>query len=133
MPSKTLKEQWRKRIEDFCQNPDEWEVQTYQYITQYHMDEYQQQDIALTIFDERYHLPANSFSKLATINTTYRMGLSASPYREDGGTDYIFALTGYPVGLKWRSSSNWAWCKSRTSPSTCTRRTPRSVGTWSRS
>lgn len=30
------------------------------------------------------------------------MGLSDSPYREDGRTDYIFALTGYPIGLKWQ-------------------------------
>lgn len=102
VPSSTLKQQWNNRIENFCQYPEEWEVQTYQYITQYHLDEYQNADIALTIYDESHHLPANSFSKLAMINTKYRMGLSASPYREDGRTDYIFALTGYPVGLKWR-------------------------------
>lgn len=102
VPSNTLKEQWRNRIEEMCSQPEEWEVQTYQYITQYHMDEYQKKDIALTIFDESHHLPANQFSKLATIDTKYRMGLSASPYREDGRTEYIFALTGYPVGLKWR-------------------------------
>jgi DNA excision repair protein ERCC-3 len=29
------------------------------------------------------------------------MGLSATPYREDGRTDLIFALTGWPVGLDW--------------------------------
>jgi DNA excision repair protein ERCC-3 len=129
VPSNTLKEQWLQRIIEFCNTPEcpkcdsqefkvknesivcadcggmewnEWEVRTYQYITQYHMDEYQKKDFALTIFDECHHLPANSFSKLATINTKYRMGLSASPYREDGRTEYIFALTGYPVGLKWR-------------------------------
>ena len=101
MPSSTLKQQWNNRIENFCQHSKEWEVQTYQYITQYHLDEYQDADIALTIYDESHHLPANSFSKLAMINTKHRMGLSASPYREDGRTDYIFALTGYPVGLKW--------------------------------
>lgn len=102
VPSSTLKKQWNNRIKQFCQHPEEWEVQTYQYITQYHLDEYQNADIALTIYDESHHLPANSFSKLAMISTKYRMGLSASPYREDGRTDYIFALTGYPVGLKWR-------------------------------
>jgi len=26
---------------------------------------------------------------------------SATPYREDGRTDYIFALTGFPIGLSW--------------------------------
>ena len=27
---------------------------------------------------------------------------AASPYREDERTEYIFALTGFPVGLKWQ-------------------------------
>jgi hypothetical protein len=27
---------------------------------------------------------------------------SATPYREDGRSDYIFALTGFPIGLDWR-------------------------------
>lgn len=102
VPSSTLEEQWKERIEEMCSHPEEWEVRTYQYITQHHIDEYQKKDFALTIFDECHHLPANSFSKLATIDTKYRIGLSASPYREDGRTEYIFALTGYPVGLKWR-------------------------------
>ena len=28
---------------------------------------------------------------------------SATPYREDGRTDYIFALTGFPIGLSWEN------------------------------
>jgi DNA excision repair protein ERCC-3 len=102
VPSSTLEEQWEERIDEFCQKPWEWEVRTYQYITQHHMDDYQSADYALTIYDECHHLPANTFSKLATIDTTYRIGLSASPYREDERTDYIFALTGFPIGLKWQ-------------------------------
>lgn len=54
------------------------------------------------VFDECHVLPANTFSKAATIPCDYRMGLSATPYREDGRTDYIFALTGWPVGLDWQ-------------------------------
>lgn len=102
VPTNTLKEQWNNRIRKFCEHQGEWDVQTYQYITHYHLEEYQRKDLQLTIFDEVHHLPANTFSKLATLKTTYRMGLSASPYREDGRTEYIFALTGFPVGLKWR-------------------------------
>jgi len=56
----------------------------------------------LEIIDECHHLPANIFSRAATIDTMYRAGLSATPYREDGRTDYIIALTGWPVGLDWR-------------------------------
>lgn len=104
VPSSTLEEQWEKRIKKFCRHPEEWEVRTYQYITysKKRLEKYQDMDIKLTVFDECHHLPANSFSKLATIDTDYRLGLSASPYREDGRTEYIFALTGVPVGLKWR-------------------------------
>lgn len=101
VPSNTLKEQWKERIKEFVRKPREWEVQTYQYLTQYdHLKDYN--NIKLCIFDEVHHLPANTFSKLATLDMDYRIGLSASPYREDGKTEYIFALTGFPVGLKWR-------------------------------
>jgi hypothetical protein len=59
-------------------------------------------DVGVMVIDECHHLPANSFSKIATMNCEYRMGLSATPYREDGRSDYIFALTGFPIGLDWK-------------------------------
>jgi DNA excision repair protein ERCC-3 len=40
---------------------------------------------------------------LATLKTKYRLGLSATPYREDKRENLIFALTGYPIGLDWGS------------------------------
>lgn len=100
VPTSTLETQWEERIDEFCEHSYEWEVRTYQYLTHgnSHIDDYSP---ALTIFDECHRLPANTFSKLATIDTDYRMGLSASPYREDERTDYIFALTGFPVGIDW--------------------------------
>ena len=61
----------------------------------------QGQEFALTIFDECHRLPANTFSKLALLKTKYRLGLSATPFREDGRTSLILALTGHPVGLNW--------------------------------
>jgi DNA excision repair protein ERCC-3 len=103
VPNNTLKEQWQDRIADMCAHADEWRVETYQYLT--HGDnirEFEEDGPALTIFDESHHLPANTFATLSTIDTETRIGLSASPYREDGRTEYIFALTGYPVGLKWQ-------------------------------
>lgn len=104
VPSSTLEAQWHERIQDYCHDPDEWEVRTYQYLRHGdNMDAYTGSDgPVLTIFDENHRLPANSFAKLATIETDYRLGLSASPYREDGRTEYIFALTGIPVGLNWQ-------------------------------
>lgn len=103
VPNNTLKEQWQQRIRDFCTFTEEWEVQTYQYLTRSdNIHEYEQDGPVLTIFDECHHLPANTFAKLSTIDTNHRIGLSASPYREDGRTEYIFALTGFPVGLNWK-------------------------------
>lgn len=102
VPNNTLKEQWRERIDEFVRRPQEWEVQTYQYLrTNDNIRAYERDGPMLTIFDEAHHIPADTYAKIATVDTTYRMGLSASPYREDGRTDYIFALTGYPVGLEW--------------------------------
>jgi len=48
-----------------------------------------------------HHLPAKTFMRLSTIPTKYRLGLTGSPYREDGHINYILALTGYPMGLTW--------------------------------
>ncbi len=97
-PTRTLVEQWDERIKKYINysQQSEWEVVTY-----HSFNKLQNKEFALAIFDECQHLPANTFSKFATLNTKYRMGLSATPYREDGRTDYIFALTGFPIGLSW--------------------------------
>lgn len=103
VPQKTLEEQWNERIEEFCDHPEEWDVRTYQYLSrQDNIEEYNKEGVKLTIMDECQTLPSRTYSKISTINTKYRIGLSATPYREeDGTTKYIFALTGYPVGLNW--------------------------------
>lgn len=104
VPSSTLESQWKERIREHCERPYEWDVRTYQYLTyKDNMDEYTGANgPKLTVFDECHTLPANTFSKLATLDTDYRIGCSATPYREDERTDYIFALTGVPVGIEWQ-------------------------------
>lgn len=103
VPSSTLESQWTERINEVSAHASEWTVKTYQYLTQHdNMDEFSGVNSPkLTVFDECHTLPANTFSKLATLDTDYRIGLSATPYREDERTDYIFALTGIPVGIEW--------------------------------
>lgn len=96
VPTLTLKEQWEKRFRELTDISNEVEVITY-----HGFEKVRNKDYSLVIFDECHHLPANTFSRLSTIRAKYRLGLSATPYREDGRTDYIFALTGYPVGLDW--------------------------------
>lgn len=105
VPSSTLEQQWRDDIDERAPDPEAWDVRTYQYLTHSNgtnLDEYQGADAPmLTIFDESHYTPADRFSQLAMIDTKYRIGLSASPYREDDRTEYIFALTGMPVGINW--------------------------------
>lgn len=95
--SVTLAEQWAYYIE--AQVPhvkEEVRIATYQGFR------YLGEEYTLTVFDECHHLPADTFSRLSTIKTKYRIGLSATPFREDKKEKYIYALTGKPVGLNWR-------------------------------
>jgi len=97
VPSVTLVEQWTARIRQYIpQYAPEIQVVTY-----HAYEKVKNQEYALVIYDECHHLPANTFVKLSTLKTKYRMGLSASPFREDGRESYIIALTGFPVGLAW--------------------------------
>jgi DNA excision repair protein ERCC-3 len=107
VPTRTLIDQWKEYLRDKAPrlynefnsyyNP-QLEIVTYSAYEKVRKQEY-----AMVLFDECHRLPATTFSKLATLRTKYRMGLSASPYREDGRTNYIIALTGYPIGQDWKS------------------------------
>ena len=97
VPTTTLVEQWKYYIETHVPHAKaETRVVTYSGWRETD-DEY-----VLTIYDECQRLPADTFSRIAVIKTKYRIGLSASPHREDGREAYIFALTGFPVGLNWQ-------------------------------
>ncbi len=97
VPSVTLQEQWQERITEFTSIPNsEYKIITYQ-----SAEKAFNQEWALVIFDECQHLPATTYARLSTIKTRYRVGLSATPFREDGRTELIFALTGFPMGLDW--------------------------------
>lgn len=99
VPTRTLVEQWEERIKKYLPDlVDEFDVVTY-----HAFDKIKNKEYSLVIFDECHHLPANQFSRFSTIKAKYRIGLSGSPYREDGRTDYIFALSGFPIGLSWDS------------------------------
>jgi hypothetical protein len=78
--------------------PEEYVVSTYHSAIRKHAN----REWGLLIVDECHHLPADQFSKLALLKRKYTMGLTASPQREDKREEYIFALTGYPVGLGWQ-------------------------------
>lgn len=107
VPSISLKEQWTEFFTKNCQRLlNEVSIVTYQGLSRKEWKNICSKGYVLIIFDECHFLPADSFSKLATLKTKYRIGLSATPYREDGRTNYIMALTGFPVGLDWRKYMN---------------------------
>lgn len=97
VPTLALKQQWLERLDLF--NPVSKEnvrIETYH---SYH--KIKNIEWIVVIFDECQHLPAPTFSRLATLKTKYRIGFSGSPFREDGKENYIFALTGHPIGMAW--------------------------------
>ena len=57
---------------------------------------------SLTIFDEAHHLPAEKFRAIATgLPAPFRLGLSATPEREDGKHEELFPLLG---GVVYRTT-----------------------------
>jgi len=95
VPTLTLKEQWLERLRRIgaLKGVD---VETYRAF-----DKVKDKSYTLVVFDEVHHLPANTYIRLATLRAKYRIGLSGSPFREDHRESYIFALTGFPVGVDW--------------------------------
>lgn len=97
VPTVTLVEHWWHYIETHAPHlKREIRIFTYSGFRDYNARP------SLIIFDECQRLPADTFSRLAVVPAKYRMGLSASPHREDGRENYIFALTGFPIGLNWQ-------------------------------
>ncbi|OLD02445.1 MAG: hypothetical protein AUJ07_08630 [Crenarchaeota archaeon 13_1_40CM_3_53_5] len=100
VPSLILREQWEERIQLFTDLKLDVDV----FVTTYQsaMKKHGSTSWSSLTVDECQHLPADQFSKLSLIKRKYTVGLSATPQREDGRENYIFALTGKPVGLGWQ-------------------------------
>lgn len=99
VPQITLVEQWTERIQAHTDlRPEEYVVCTYQSA----IKKQSGKKWSLVIYDECQHVPADFFIKLALIQRDYTLGLSATPYREDGRENLIYALTGKPIGLSWQ-------------------------------
>jgi len=59
------------------------------------------EDWGLIIFDEVHHIPSDLYRNTATLQSTRRLGLSATPVREDSREKDIFALIGPEIGSDW--------------------------------
>ena len=55
----------------------------------------------LIVYDEVQHIPSNVFRRSADLQTQHRLGLSATPVREDDKESEIFTLIGPPIGTDW--------------------------------
>lgn len=100
--STMLIEQWNDRVKALA--PDskaDITISTYQ-----GAGKYLDQEWDLIIFDEAQRLPAKTFSKLAFVKTKYRLGLTATPWREDKYQHLIVALCGKPVAIRWAELVN---------------------------
>jgi hypothetical protein len=98
-PRRSLVDQWQARLALFL-TPEaaaEVTVSTYQGARRWLDKEW-----TLVVFDEAHHLPADfAIESASTIKAVARIGLSATPRREDGNEDLIPALCGFPVGVDW--------------------------------
>jgi DNA excision repair protein ERCC-3 len=57
----------------------------------------------LIVYDEAQHIPAKIHRRTADLQSKHRLGLSASPVREDKKEKEIFTLIGQPIGTDWNS------------------------------
>ncbi len=118
VPSTVLIEQWQERIEQYTDLRIGTWNNTMERKRVFLRIEKGEIDVVITTYqsaikycsalswdcllvDEVHHMPANLFSKMATFSRKYFVGLSATPQREDGREEFIFALSGKPIGLSW--------------------------------
>ncbi|MFB6213506.1 MAG: DEAD/DEAH box helicase [Candidatus Nanohaloarchaea archaeon] len=113
VPQRSLVEQWKREILDKT-------TVTEDQIGEFHGGEKDMNDVTiatyhiagektslfrkdwgLIIFDEVHHIPSKLFRKTASLQSTRRIGLSASPVREDSKEKEIFALIGREIGGDW--------------------------------
>lgn len=99
-PRRSILQQWEMRIKAFCPRVlHEVEFRTFQSLKNKPMTG----RYSLIIYDEIQHLPAAMGLRAAQADAVSRVGLSATPWREDGQEDLIPALCGIPCGIDWES------------------------------
>ena len=55
----------------------------------------------LIVYDEAHHIPSDVFRRSADLQSKHRLGLSATPVREDDKEMDIYTLIGPPIGTDW--------------------------------
>ncbi|MDZ7702645.1 MAG: DEAD/DEAH box helicase [Halobacteriales archaeon] len=62
---------------------------------------FDEREWGLIVYDEVHHIPSPIHRVTANLQTRHRLGLSATPVREDDREAEIFTLIGPPIGTDW--------------------------------
>jgi DNA excision repair protein ERCC-3 len=118
VPSRELAEQWRDQLLENTSLVDEQiglyhggekrirpvTVATYQTAgMDRHRMLFDERRWGLVIYDEVHHIPSPIHRRSADLQTKHRLGLSATPVREDDLEREIFTLVGPPIGTDWEA------------------------------
>ncbi|WP_265107794.1 DEAD/DEAH box helicase [Halosolutus halophilus] len=68
-----------------------------------HRSLFDDREWGLVIFDECQHVPSDVYRRSTHLQSRHRLGLSASPIREDDRQTEIFTLVGPPIGTDWEA------------------------------
>jgi DNA excision repair protein ERCC-3 len=66
-----------------------------------HRSLFDSREWGLIVYDECQHIPADVYRRSADLQSKHRLGLSATPVREDDNEAEIFTLIGPPIGTDW--------------------------------
>ena len=66
-----------------------------------HRQLFDDREWGLVVFDEVHHVPSDVYRLSTHLQSRHRLGLSASPIREDDRAAEIFTLVGPPIGTDW--------------------------------
>jgi DNA excision repair protein ERCC-3 len=123
VPNRELATQWREELQDKLVIDDGGVLQNVNNIGEYHGGEknirpitiatydtaamsrhrklFNEREWGLVIADECHHAVADTWKRFREIQSTARLGLSATPVRESGDAKEIYTLIGPPVGSDW--------------------------------
>ena len=66
-----------------------------------HRSLFDSREWGLIVMDEAQHIPADVHRRTADLQSKHRLGLTASPVREDDKEEEIYTLIGPPLGTDW--------------------------------
>ena len=74
-----------------------------------HRKLFNKREWGLVVADECHHAVASTWKRFRQIQSTARLGLSATPVRESGDAKEIYTLIGPPVGTDWGKLFSEGW------------------------